>query len=226
MKDWAVFGAIGIILIRTIFLILGISKWERLSRIFFLLCIYQGLNWITENVSFYLFIHSWNNMPLLNFHNGFRLVLFFLIYKEMLWQGTWFRKQLVWMVLIGLGSLSLYMLVLGSGEESSGHGSSLVDAFILGLTFYVLVQELSRRPIAELGVQPYVWIISANLIYTSINIVFWQIFSIMSDGVMQNQGAIFFWIHLSSMMIWELLVLVGLWKALFPSKIYRSSSLW
>ncbi len=200
---------------------LGLRYWHRLSRPLRLVVIYLIFNFLIEIGARAASIAYGNNLPLLHLYTFGECLLFSLLYRQILDDHSVFKRYFDWILGVALSLVVLNTVFLQGIFEFNSYAKTLVQVLIIlcALDYAFRFSERDELDVAQS--KPLRLINSAVLIYYcgSLFIFMSSQFYIQTGGALQ----ILWDINAALNLIFQIMVLIALWKAVFSQQ--RSSSL-
>lgn len=198
--------------------LLIIIYWKRLSPAFRYLSYYIFWNLLIEILSRNYHYIDENNLPLLHLYTLGEFILFSMFYRILYAKVKWIQRY-YWMFVCTIsGFIILNSLFLQSIYEFNSYAKTLVQLLIMGYAifyFYHLIDEENKNT-TENGIKV---INSAVLIYYSGSLFIFMFSNyFLSQNIRIHVG---FWVFNAFLnMLFQILILAGLWKALRNKKFF------
>ena len=199
---------------------LGLWYWRRLSPPFRMVVIYLIFNFLIEIGARVAGIVYRQNLPLLHLYTLGECLLFSLFYRQILDDSSVFKRYFAWILGVILTLVVLNTLFLQSIFEYNSYAKTLVQVLII---LYALdyAFRFSEQDSYNAQSQALRLVNAAVLIYYCGSLFIFM----SSEFDVELQGAILILWKINAVLnlIFQLMVLVALWKAIFNQQKSSSS---
>jgi len=201
--------------------ILGLWHWQRLSKPFQVVVIYLIFNFLIEIGARVAGMVYRQNLPLLHLYTFGECLLFSLFYRQILDDSSVFKRYFGWILGAVLTLVALNTLFLQNIFEYNSYAKTLVQVLIILYALDYAFRFSEREDSFSGQRQPLRLFNAAVLIYYC-----GSLFIFMSSKFdLEMQGAILILWKINAILnlIFQLMVLVALWKSIFSQQKSSSS---
>ncbi|MEM7185903.1 MAG: hypothetical protein AAF466_04520 [Bacteroidota bacterium] len=180
------------------------------------LSLFLILNLLTEILAYTFIQLEINNLPLLHMYTLGEFVLLSYFYQSLFKKSSRFRKFLNYYIVIGALFILSNSLWIQSIYGFNTIAKTFVQISIIGYAVFFFYRQLGDRPYPEAISKSLSLVNSAVIIYYSGSLF---IFMYGKFSLVHVEGYVVFWAFNAVLnFIFQLLILIGLWKAFFRKK--------
>ncbi len=201
---------------------LGVRYWRRLPRSLQILTIYLVFNFIIEIGSRLAAVAYHQNLPLLHLYTFGEFLLFSLFYQQILDEQSIFKKYFQWIVVSVLALVVLNTLLLQGIFEFNSYAKTLVQVVIILYALDYAFRIPEREDADPRLTQMLRLINAAMLIYYCGSLFIFMASSFESQA--RESFKILWTTNKILLLIFQLIILVALWKVVFKRPKSSSSS--